>query len=67
MSKPLNSKVIKGFVPEPRSRKCFSSFKIPMFYVIYVMNSLCTFHIAISGNGTLLLVTVLRVFHTTVS
>ena len=29
----LNSKVIKSFVPELRSRKCFSCFKIPMFYV----------------------------------
>ena len=31
--KPLNSKVIKSFVPELRSRKCFSCFGIPMFYV----------------------------------
>ena len=30
---PLNSKVIKSFVPELRSRKCFSCFRIPMFYV----------------------------------
>ena len=30
---PLNSKVIKSFVPELRSRKCFSCFVIPMFYV----------------------------------
>ena len=29
----LNSKVIKSFVPELKSRKCFSCFKIPMFYV----------------------------------
>ena len=29
----FNSKVIKGFVPELRSRKCFSCFVIPMFYV----------------------------------
>ena len=33
IEKPLNSKVIKGFVPELRSRKCFSCFGIPMFYV----------------------------------
>ena len=33
VEKPLNSKVIKGFVPELRSRKCFSCFGIPMFYV----------------------------------
>ena len=30
---PLNSKVIKSFVPKLRSRKCFSCFAIPMFYV----------------------------------
>ena len=29
----FNSKVIKGFVPELRSRKCFLCFRIPMFYV----------------------------------
>ena len=29
----FNSKVIKSFVPELRSRKCFSCFGIPMFYV----------------------------------
>ena len=29
----FNSKVIKGFVPELRSRKYFSCFGIPMFYV----------------------------------
>ena len=33
VEEPLNSKVIKSFVPELRSRKCFSCFKIPMFYV----------------------------------
>ena len=32
----LNSKVIKGFVSEQRSRKSFSCFEIPMFYVIYI-------------------------------
>ena len=36
VEKPLNSKVIKSFVPEQRSRKCFSCFEIPMFYVIYI-------------------------------
>ena len=36
VEEPLNSKVIKSFVPEPRSRKCFSCFKIPMFYVMYI-------------------------------
>ena len=36
VEKPLNSKVIKSFVPELWSRKCFSCFEIPMFYVIYI-------------------------------
>ena len=33
---PLNSKVIRSFVPKLRSRKCFSCYEIPMFYVIYI-------------------------------
>ena len=33
VEEPLNSKVIKSFVPELRSRKCFSCFEIPIFYV----------------------------------
>ena len=33
VEEPLNSKVIKSFVPELRSRKSFSCFGIPMFYV----------------------------------
>ena len=33
VQEPLNSKVIKIFVPELRSRKCFSCFGIPLFYV----------------------------------
>ena len=33
VEEPLNSKVIKSFVPELRSPKCFSCFGIPMFYV----------------------------------
>ena len=36
VEEPLNSKVIKSFVPEQRSRKCLSCFEIPMFYVIYI-------------------------------
>ena len=36
VEKLLNTKVIKSFVPEQRSRKCFSCFEIPMFYVIYI-------------------------------
>ena len=30
---PLNSKVIKSFVPELRSRKCFLCFEIPMLSI----------------------------------
>ena len=33
VEKPLNSKVIKSSVLELRSCKCFSCFRIPMFYV----------------------------------
>ena len=43
VEEPLNSKVIKSFLPAQRSRKRFSCFEIPMFYVIYVMNVPCTF------------------------
>ena len=38
VKKPLNSKVIKSFVPELRSHKRFSCFEIPMFYV-YIWTS----------------------------
>ena len=45
VEEPLNSKVIKSFVPELRSRKCFSCFEILMLYVIYIyMNIICPFH-----------------------
>ena len=37
VEEPLNSKVIKSFVSELRSRKYFSWFEIPIFYVyIYI-------------------------------
>ena len=53
VEKPLNSKAIKSFVPEQRSRKCFSCFVIPMFDVIYIyMNIICPFRISASGYGT---------------
>ena len=39
VEKLLNSKVIKSFVPEQRSRKSFPCFEIPMFYVIYIWTS----------------------------
>ena len=41
VEEPLNSKVIKSFVPGLRSRKCFLRFEIPVFYVYM----LWTFHI----------------------
>ena len=40
VEKPLNSKVIKSFVPELTGRKCFSCFGIPMFYV-YMLWTFC--------------------------
>ena len=47
VEKPFNSKVIKSFLPELRSRKCFSCSEIPMFYVIYIYIYIyiCTSHI----------------------
>ena len=44
VEKPFNSKVLKSFVPELRSRKCFLCFGIPMLYmcVINIMNVLRT-------------------------
>ena len=50
VEEPLNSKVIKSFVPEQRSR--YVSFEFRDSYVIYVMNSLCTFRVAVFGYGT---------------
>ena len=35
---PLNSKVIKSFVPELRSRKCFSCFEIPLLCAYLYMS-----------------------------
>ena len=50
----FNSKVIKGFVPELRSRYVF--FVSRDSYVLYVMNILCTFHTyPYHGYGTRLL------------
>ena len=40
----FNSKVIKGFVPELRSRYMFFVFRDFYVLCIYVMNILCTFH-----------------------
>ena len=44
----FNSKVIKGFVPELRSRYVFFMFPDSYVLCIYVMNILCTFHISVS-------------------
>ena len=49
----FNSKVIKRFVPELRSRYVFFVFWDSYVLCIYVMNILCTFHIAISGYATI--------------
>ena len=46
VEEPLNSKVIKRFVPELRSHKSFSCFEIPMFYV----NMLWTFYVWDGGQ-----------------
>ena len=46
--KTFNSKVIKGFVPELRSRYMFFVFRDSYVLCIYVMNILCTFRIAVS-------------------
>ena len=55
VEEPLNSKVIKSFVPELRSRKCFSCFEIPMFYVNMLWTSHVHFtHIGIMGMVHLL-------------
>ena len=44
----LNSKVIKSFVSELRSRYVFFEFRDSCVLCIYVVNDLCTFHVAIS-------------------
>ena len=47
VEEPLNSKVIKSFVPELRSRKCFSCFEIPMFYVYIYEHYMSISHVHI--------------------
>ena len=47
VDEPLNSKVIKSFVPELRSRKCLSCFEIPMFYVYIYEHYMSISHIRI--------------------
>ena len=48
----FNSKVIKGCVPELRSRYVFFVFRDSYVLCIYVMNILCTFRIFMYGYGT---------------
>ena len=52
IEKPFNSKVIKCFVPELRSRKCFcvSGF---LCNIWTFMNIICTFHIFMDGSVTI--------------
>ena len=52
VEKPLNSKVIKSFVPELTSRHVFCVFRDSYVLCIYVMNILCTFHIFMYGYFT---------------
>ena len=50
VEEPLHSKVIKSFEPELRSRKRFSCFEIPMFYVYKLWTFYVRFtHIRIMG------------------
>ena len=49
----FNSKVIKGFVAELRSRYVFFVFRDSYVLCIHVMNILCAFRISISGYGSL--------------
>ena len=53
VEEPLNSKVIKSFVPKLRSRYVFFVFRDFYVLCIYVMNILMyVSHIAVSGYGT---------------
>ena len=52
VEEPLNSKVIKSFVPELRSRKCFSCFEIPMFYQYMLWTFYVRFAYPYHGYGT---------------
>ena len=44
----FNSKIIKGFVPDLRSRYVFFVFRDSYVLCIYLMNIRCTFHISVS-------------------
>ena len=53
VEEPLNSKVIKSFVPELRIRKCFSCFEILMFYAYIYEHYMSISHMTLSGYGVL--------------
>ena len=53
VEEPLNSKVIKTFVPEQISRKCFSGFEILCSMLYIYEHYMSISHIAVSGYGTL--------------
>ena len=54
VEEPLNSKVIKSFVPEQRSRQVFFEFRDPMFYAMYICNERPMYisHIHVYDYGT---------------
>ena len=52
VEEPLNWKVIKSFVPELRSRKCFSCFGIPTFNVYMLWTFYVRFAYPYHGYGT---------------
>ena len=64
VKKPLNSKVIKRFVPELRSRKCFLCFGIPMlsiyelwtFYVRFTYSWMGMLHICDLEDNSFLVI-----------
>ena len=59
VERPLNSKVIKSFVPELRSHKCFLCFGIPMlsicvlwtFYVHFTYSCMRMLHLSTPPRG----------------
>ena len=60
VEKPLNSKVIKSFVPELRSCKCFSGFlcyicALGTLWTFCVPVWICLFHVFMDGYVTLML------------
>ena len=52
VEEPLNSKVIKSFVPELRSRQVFFLFRDPMFYVYMLCTLYVRFAYPYHGYGT---------------